>query len=167
MAGSSYAPPSPTALSLRVIRRSGSSKPSLPSPPLSMLMKQPIAPSRRGQCTVQRKQHVEKGWTVGGFKACLYKDGVSYVYVCVCVCVACLLTFAAQQSILQMHMQTIKVTYGGGCVYVAPSSFVVSSLALCAPNDKLHENCRRLQLSQVCVSRNVEQLLPGHLSSFH
>lgn len=34
------------------------------------------------------------------------------------VCVACLLTFAAQQSISQMHMQTIKVMYGG-CVYVA------------------------------------------------
>lgn len=36
-----------------------------------------------------------------------------------CVRVACLLTFAAQQSILQMNTHTIKVTYGG-CVYVAP-----------------------------------------------
>lgn len=77
-----------------------------------MLIKQSIAPIlHRGQCTVQRKQHVEKSTAERIFKACLCKTGVHVE------CVRRMLTFAAQQSILQMHMQTIKVMYGG-CVYV-------------------------------------------------
>lgn len=61
---------------------------------------------------MQRKQHVEKYTAERIFKACLCKTGVHVA------CARRMLTFAAQQSILQMHMQTIEVMYGG-CVYVA------------------------------------------------
>lgn len=87
---------------------------------------------------MQRKQHVEKRQPWGVLKACLHKAGVHVMRVgcTLCVCVACLWTFAAQQSILQMHMQTIRVMYGG-CVYVAAqdkgrllSSLMASHLVL-------------------------------------
>lgn len=70
-----------------------------------------------------RKQHVGRCTAESVFKARLCKTGVRVprLLECVCVSVACLLTFAAQQSISRMHMQTIKVMRGG-CVCTAAAS---------------------------------------------
>lgn len=70
-----------------------------------------------------RQQHVERCTAESVFKARLCKTGVRAraMLVCVRAPVACLLTFAAQQSISRMHMQTIKVMYGG-CVCTAAAS---------------------------------------------
>lgn len=59
---------------------------------------------------MRRGQHVEEHTAERTLKACLCKTRVP---------VACLLTFAAQQSTLQMRMQTIRVIYGG-CVRATP-----------------------------------------------
>lgn len=74
--------PSPQpSLSLGVIRREAASL--LTPPPVFMLIKQPITPiPYRGQCTVQRKQHVEKYTAERIFKACLCKTGVRVMCAC-------------------------------------------------------------------------------------
>lgn len=98
-------------------RGGGLPAPALPLPPPFMPIKQPIGTNRHGgQCTAQRRQHV----CVCGGGCCtaertssarLRKTRVGARGV------ARLLTFAAQQSMLQMRTQTIKVIYGGGvCV---------------------------------------------------
>lgn len=58
---------------------------------------------------VNAQQHVGEDTAERTFRVCLYS----------CACVARLLTFAAQQSMLQKHIQTYKVIYGR-CVYVTP-----------------------------------------------
>lgn len=98
--------PSPQpSLSLGVIRREAASL--LTPPPVFMLIKQPITPiPYRGQCNASS---MLRNTRLRGFSKRVYVR----LGCALCVRVACLLTFAAQQSILQMHMQTIKVTYGG------------------------------------------------------
>lgn len=141
-----------------------------------MLIKQPLAP-QRAQCNASSMLRNAQLW---GFSKSVYIRLSCRLHVCV----ACLLTFAVQQSILQMHMRKLRACMKVVCFEATikclihkghkASSFTLSSLALgwCTKLQMVPKSMTNntqgfiFQLTQI-IFQAFDQNLTAHLTLLH